>query len=409
MMWLSFRLRTVGINPNRLRSKNPDVLSALRADDLPGPAEFESDTSTAAHETMIWWRQSSVNRKTGVSRMTKNVAVLALVLGLFAAISGIGSVSATGPATPTAVSTSTLSIGTGQTAFGDTVSIDVVVDQLETGLTGFDLVVEVVDPTTAVITGVDFNSNFQMTSVNIEVDGSSARIIGVDLGIPGMVGSGATNVNLATLQIRGLVEGVSTIQSVLNNMDDDDGTSIPAVLVSGSIEVLNSSPSVNAGPNAAVALGDTFVGTGSISDPGDNIWTGTVDYGDGTVGPLTDIVGATFTLNHDYQLTGLHTVTVTIFDDDGAIGIDTMQVDVTKVYPTLPGLIEPAQDLDGDGLAEDVNGNGRLDFDDIVKLFKNVSSTEVTDNSDDFDFNGNGTVDMDDIVKLFMMLVSKFG
>ncbi len=102
-------------------------------------------------------------------------------------------------------------------------------------------------------------------------------------------------------------------------------------------------------------------------------------------------------------------MTVDIFDDDLALGTDTIQVGVSKVYPVLPGLVNPAQDLNGDGLAEDIDGNGRLDFDDVVKLFKNVNSQVVTGNYSDFDFNHNGFMDMDDIVQLFMILVSKFG
>ena len=303
-----------------------------------------------------------------------------------------------------------LSVGTGQAALGDTVSISIDLDQLPTGLTGFDMDIEIVDPAIAIITGVNFHTNFPLISENLKADGSSVRIIGVDLGDPGMIGPGATNVNLGTLRVRGLVEGVTNIRVLsLNKMDDDDGNAITALLSSGSIQVLNSPPAVNAGLDAVVALGDVFVGTGSINDPGDSAWSGTVDYGDGTVVTLNTILGTAFSLSHTYQNAGLYVVTVSISDDNGDFGTDTLQVDVTKVYPVLPGLTDPARDLNGDGLAEDINGNGRLDFDDIVKLFQNINSQAVTDNSSDFDFNGNGFVDMDDIVQLFMMLVSKFG
>lgn len=110
-------------------------------------------------------------------------------------------------------------------------------------------------------------------------------------------------------------------------------------------------------------------------------------------------------LQFDMPATG----TINVSDSSGSIGIDTVQVGVTNVAAVLPGLTDPAQDLNGDGLAEDVNGNGRLDFNDMVKLFENMSTTTVTDNSRQFDFNGNGFVDMDDIVQLFMILVSRFG
>lgn len=308
---------------------------------------------------------------------------------------------------------STISIGTGQAALGDTVSIDVTVDLLPAGISGFDMDIEIVNPAKAIITGVNFSPNFALTNENLKVDGSTVRIIGVDLGDFGMVGPGDTNVLLATLRVQGLAEGVTTIQvRSMNRMDDDEGSIIPVVSSPGSFEVLNSPPVVNAGPDAVLALGDTFNGTGTINDPGDNVWTGTVDYGDGTIETLSSIVGTAFSLSHTYQNAGLYVVTVNISDDEGAFGADTLQVEVTKIYITLPGLLQPARDLNGDGLAEDINGNGRLDFDDIVKLFKNINTQIVIDNSLDFDFNGNGQptgVDFDDIVQLFMILVSKFG
>ena len=71
-----------------------------------------------------------------------------------------------------------------------------------------------------------------------------------------------------------------------------------------------------------------------------------------------------------------------------------------------PELTSPAQDLDGDGRAEDTNGNGRLDFADIVTLFEHMASAEVQGNQADFDFNGNGSFDMDDIVQLFALVTA---
>lgn len=49
---------------------------------------------------------------------------------------------------------------------------------------------------------------------------------------------------------------------------------------------------------------------------------------------------------------------------------------------------------------EDVNGNGRIDFDDVVVLFNNTEDTAVTDNVEAFDFNDNGRIDFDDVVDL---------
>ena len=56
--------------------------------------------------------------------------------------------------------------------------------------------------------------------------------------------------------------------------------------------------------------------------------------------------------------------------------------------------------MDGDGLGEDVNGNGKLDFDDVVLLFLDKDTKKVTENVNIFDFNGNGRIDFDDIIQL---------
>jgi len=58
-------------------------------------------------------------------------------------------------------------------------------------------------------------------------------------------------------------------------------------------------------------------------------------------------------------------------------------------------------DTDGDGLYEDVNGNGQPDIGDVQALFVNKDSTVVTNNQGAFDFNGNGQIDIGDVQALF--------
>ncbi|WP_049997861.1 hypothetical protein [Halococcus sediminicola] len=60
----------------------------------------------------------------------------------------------------------------------------------------------------------------------------------------------------------------------------------------------------------------------------------------------------------------------------------------------------PPQDLDGDGKYEDVDGDGELTKADAEALFDNLDDPAVTNNAAAFDFNGNGRIDYDDIVTL---------
>jgi glucose/arabinose dehydrogenase len=60
----------------------------------------------------------------------------------------------------------------------------------------------------------------------------------------------------------------------------------------------------------------------------------------------------------------------------------------------------PPTDPDGDGLYEDVNGDGKVDHDDVVDLFHHFDEPAVQNNPDAYDFNGNGRLDFNDIVEL---------
>ena len=60
-----------------------------------------------------------------------------------------------------------------------------------------------------------------------------------------------------------------------------------------------------------------------------------------------------------------------------------------------------AHDIDGDGLYEDLNANGRLDFADIIVLFDNMSWLIEDERGLFFDYNQNGNLDYADLIVLF--------
>jgi PKD repeat protein len=97
-------------------------------------------------------------------------------------------------------------------------------------------------------------------------------------------------------------------------------------------------------------------------------------------------------------------VDAVVDDDDGrrvTLRLDRNcgQIRTVSGCPTVDGV--ESSDPDGDGLCEDLNGNGRTDFDDVNTLFDNLQSSDVRDNVSAFDFNGNGRIDFDDVNTLF--------
>ena len=58
-------------------------------------------------------------------------------------------------------------------------------------------------------------------------------------------------------------------------------------------------------------------------------------------------------------------------------------------------------DTDGDGVYDDVNGNGRADFADVVLHFNQMSWIAANEPVACFDYNGNGRIDFVDFVWLF--------
>ncbi|MEN6517948.1 MAG: S8 family serine peptidase [Methanospirillum sp.] len=66
----------------------------------------------------------------------------------------------------------------------------------------------------------------------------------------------------------------------------------------------------------------------------------------------------------------------------------------------LPGGGAP-RDLDGDGVYDDVNGNGRADFADVVLYFNQMTWIAENEPVSAFDFSVNGRIDFADVVALF--------
>ena len=103
-------------------------------------------------------------------------------------------------------------------------------------------------------------------------------------------------------------DGTYTVTLVVT---DNDGLTDT---VTTTATVNNVVPVIAAIPGATGLLpGEEYSVAGSFADPGADTWSATVDYGDGSSGPLT-LTGQTFALSHVYNAAGTFTVTVSVSD-----------------------------------------------------------------------------------------------
>jgi outer membrane protein assembly factor BamB len=190
-----------------------------------------------------------------------------------------------------------------------TTEIVITVDYLPEGLAGYNLTLDIDDPTVAEIVAIEYpgwanlteNSSLPGTSIYLKVlDGNS------------QIEAGATNVVLATLTVKGKETGNTSFILGVDRLDNDNGDEIEAILESGTLEV-------------------TMV--------------------------------------------------------------------------AIPGQTASPQDLDGDGFYEDLSGDGSLSFVDVELFFHQMDWIEDNTQIEDFDLNGNGRIDFADIVDLFQMVV----
>nr|WP_320190281.1 PKD domain-containing protein [uncultured Desulfobacter sp.] len=102
-------------------------------------------------------------------------------------------------------------------------------------------------------------------------------------------------------------------------------------IATAQIIINNLAPIVEAGANRKVNAGDVISFSGLITDPGESdIHTIEWDFGDGTT------VGGDLGVSHQYNKIGEYQIILTVTDDDGGTGQDTLQVSVVpKTSPEV--------------------------------------------------------------------------
>ena len=88
-------------------------------------------------------------------------------------------------------------------------------------------------------------------------------------------------------------------------------------------------------------------------------------------------------------------------DLPGYFNLDYLEFTLAGGVLRVPTAQSDPRDLDGDGRYEDVNGNGRMDFADVVLCFNQMNWIAASEPPGSFDFNGNGRIDFADVTTLF--------
>ncbi len=140
-----------------------------------------------------------------------------------------------------------------------------------------------------------------------------------------------------------------------------------------------------------------------VADDGSAVTLKASDTEDAVEPGASDVVLATVDLASAGSGTTDLTATVQAMDADGGDAIDpVVETGAVEAVPVERIGDNPLPtDPDGDGEYEDLNGNGRLDFDDVVLFFRRKDSEAITDHTDAYDYNDNGRIDFDDVNVLF--------
>jgi PKD repeat protein len=146
--------------------------------------------------------------------------------------------------------------------------------------------------------------------------------------------------------------------------------------------------------------------------PADSVWLRAVDL-EGNAG-TGNITLCTVTVRGDTE--GTTTLSIldnaTLEDREGGIYKfatvpATLTVGAAAVlpFPKPDGTTYPAPtDQDGDGLYEDVDGNGRIGFNDVVVYYTNLQFVEDKQPLEAFDYDGNGRIGFNDVIVLYGMV-----
>lgn len=192
----------------------------------------------------------------------RRLAAAMVVCLLAATVAGVtlGATGSTGDTDTPVVSVGDVSVESGATA-----SVPVSLSSAPSGLSGYTLVVEVSNPDVATLESATVASAFGMTNVTSIDDGYRLKAADVDSAVE----SGASDVRLATLTVRGADGGRTDVAVSVEQVDDDGGDRVAPETDDGRITVESDAPENGreTSPSRTSDADPTTVQTSTPTDP----------------------------------------------------------------------------------------------------------------------------------------------
>jgi len=168
----------------------------------------------------------------------------------------------------------------------------------------------------------------------------------------------------------------------------------------------------SAGTEVCEMVGVTYPSWAEIpmnsSFPADHAFLKAVDIKDSVKLGATNVTLCTLTIRGDAPGTAVLRVTARTVDDDignryePTFAYATLTVQAAMPFPNPAGGNFPTpRDLDGDGLYEDLDGNGLIGFNDVVIYYQNMAFIESSQPLAAFDYDGSGFIGFNDVVRLY--------
>jgi len=115
--------------------------------------------------------------------------------------------------------------------------------------------------------------------------------------------------------------------------------------VTQTLNIADVAPAVSTLRGADLIAGESYRTAGSFGDPGADVWSAAVNYGDGGGAQPLPLVGNSFALAHTYADAGTFTLTVSVSDDGGASGSSSATIRVITPLAATQGLAQQVQIL----------------------------------------------------------------